>query len=235
MKKISKNEQGSMTVEAVIALPVFLMFFMFMMYMVNVCNAYLALNHAVDQTAKYTANNAYIYTLVNEKMDPAENQEAVEKKAKNLPFDIIEARIRGENLSSAFKPVKALVIEFVKEKFKEQFLGMVEDGMDGYFRNTSELLLMDLISGSKIDKNRVEITLFKMPGGELSGENAKEYSEKFNSEDIVVQARYHMIVELPLMEPFDFQIVSTCVEKGFAKGSSGEYVSLEDTSFLKRF
>lgn len=224
-----------MTVEAVIALPVFLMFFMFMMYMVNVCNAYLALNHAVDQTAKYTANNAYIYTLVNEKMDPAADQEAVKAKSKTLAFDIVAARIRGGSLLSSFKPITDLVKGFVKEKFKEQFSGMVEDGMDGYYRNASERLLMDMISGSKIDKSRVEITLFKMPGGELSGESSKEYSGKFNSEDIVVQARYNMVVELPLIDKFDFPIVSTCVEKGFTKGSSGEYVNLEDTSFLTRF
>ncbi len=233
-KRKHNGEQGSMTVEAVIALPAFLLLFMCMMYLVNVCNAYLALNHAVDQAAKYTANGVYVHTKIGEVLDTQDDWAEFNSKKEELISTIIEDMISGNRITEGYGPVEDLTKNFIRTKLKILLSDMAIGAIDSYMESASERMLMRLIEGSKIDAGRVEMTLYKLPKGALSGSESYEYQDYFGEEDIVIQARYSMKVELPLLKSFDFPIVSTCVEKGFTKGAREEYMTLKDSSFFER-
>ncbi|HEX3032559.1 MAG TPA: TadE family protein [Bacillota bacterium] len=53
------NESGSLTLEACVVLPVFLLFMLFIINLVNVAMIYLAMDHALSETVKQIATQAY--------------------------------------------------------------------------------------------------------------------------------------------------------------------------------
>lgn len=229
-KKVKEklNNKGSMTVEAVIVLPIFLMLFMFMMYMVNICTAYLTLNHTVDQTSKYNANSIYVYntlrTYLDESMDETHAQakqdvQALILGAPSLPFSLND--FFSEKVGEYYdKYIDNLEVKITDEIHKEVII---------------QPFIVDMLAGSEINSNDVEITLYKLPNSQVYGDNSDEYEESFAEDDLVLQLTYAMPLNIPFIEKQDFKIVSTCVEKGWLSGAkTNEYVDFEQTSFFEK-
>lgn len=59
MKKILKNERGSLSLEATIVFPVFLAFMLLIINFINLAYIHVSVNHAVGQTVKQVALHSY--------------------------------------------------------------------------------------------------------------------------------------------------------------------------------
>lgn len=53
------NERGSLTLEACVVFPIFMLFMLFIINLVNIGMIYLAMDHAVSETIKQMATQAY--------------------------------------------------------------------------------------------------------------------------------------------------------------------------------
>ena len=65
MKKLILEDQGSLTLEATIVLPVFLAIVLFLINVVNVAMVYIAMDHAVSEITKQFATRAYPLKYLN--------------------------------------------------------------------------------------------------------------------------------------------------------------------------
>lgn len=216
-----KNKKGAMTVEAIIVLPVFLMLFMFMMYMVNICTAYLTLNHVVDQTSKYNSNSIYVYNTLRSYLDDAGEG--------NTDIDVKNAVAQLVNGEAS---LPTTLINFFDAKIKKYAGDLAGQMADGAHMMRTRDFIDDMLEGSEINSDDVEITIYKLPDTEVYGENADDYTEAFDERDLVLQLTYTMELGLPFIGKQDFDIVSTCVEKAWTNGAkTSEYVNFEQTSF----
>lgn len=59
MKKILRDSEGSLTLEATIVFPVFLALLLLLINLVNISLTYIAMDHAVSETVKQIAVQAY--------------------------------------------------------------------------------------------------------------------------------------------------------------------------------
>ncbi|HEX3032300.1 MAG TPA: hypothetical protein VHS59_08670, partial [Bacillota bacterium] len=59
MKTIPGDNRGSITLEACVVFPAFLAFLLFLVNMLNLCAVYLAMDHALSETVKQMAGEAY--------------------------------------------------------------------------------------------------------------------------------------------------------------------------------
>lgn len=55
----NRSEKGSLTLEACVVFPIFMLFMVFIINLVNVGMIYLAMDHAVSETVKQMATEAY--------------------------------------------------------------------------------------------------------------------------------------------------------------------------------
>ncbi len=201
----SKKSKGAMTLEATIVLPIFLMLFLFMMYMVNVCNAYLALNNAVDQCTKHLGNVAYITNKLDENA-PDSMEDCITENFSDVMVGDITLK---EYLTKTLKNIAFYAAAGVERAIVES--------------STLDKIKVMAQNSKIIDTDNLEITLFKMPNQALDGKNASKYAGEFADDDIVLQATYTMHMNL-MVQQYDFEIVSTCVEKAWINGSFNEHI-----------
>lgn len=216
------RRKGSMTVEACIALPVFLMFFLLMLYFVNLCLLYLSLNHAVDQTTKYLAANSYLY----EQLIPAEEERVQgmdERRARNA--EGLDLSIIGNSM-----------LDQLNGKLEEQATELIEAGgrllLDDFLESQARITLGEFLQGSRLDSGQVELTLLKLPGRELIDKDDQIRSGAFEEDDVAIRATYKIKFWMPFLGEQELPVISTCVERAFMNGWNGEHMSLQDSSLF---
>ncbi|AXI09536.1 hypothetical protein CUC15_11650 [Oceanobacillus zhaokaii] len=69
-----KDEDGSITLEAALVIPVFMLFIVFMASIIRISVAEIALNKSVTETAQIIANHAYPATILSEELESIAGQ-----------------------------------------------------------------------------------------------------------------------------------------------------------------
>ena len=134
MKRFLKNEKASMTLEAALVVPFFLLFIMFLVTLVRISVAQLALNNATAETAQVISTHAYPAGLLVKsaegKLDDLIQESSYDTltldKATELLKDAMESAGIDFDLGSTLNNLSAQLIQpFVQNKF--------EDSIGGYF------------------------------------------------------------------------------------------------------
>lgn len=179
-----KSDRGSLTIEAVLSVPVFLSFFLFLAFAVKVASINMILNQAVTETAKQMATSCYPVSFLNELEDevfsrgtgreiPSFSEEALRVKdylsdnTSNLIQKLLTGDIGREDLIEAFNSIKGNVAD--------DYIS----GLAGYVANTlgedyysikakakykaADLLLDKFLEGSWINRESVEILFVGLP------------------------------------------------------------------------
>lgn len=258
LQKCYKNlrTRGSITVEACIALPVFLSMFFLLLFMVKFACTGMLLDHAVNEAAKEIAASAYPICFINELEDEkiGEYREAgvqtTEEEIENLAGKL-EAESPGNLLkaiiSEDFKEIdvsalmKGLLVNYTK--------GMVDGIIDGvtpaYWEmkaavkySIADELVREHLDSTLINQSDVRLTVVEFPQGK------EEYSEAlrnksykpfglipdrdFSSDDVVLQLEYDYKINLPFTEAVDIKMVHTAVERAWINGSFGILTDKEE-------
>jgi len=181
-----KNCKGALTVEASIALPVFLCFFLLLAFFIKVACINISLEHAVSETAKQMATTCYPIKFFNEMEDSlAEQGEAItipKFKAENanistylnegnMSQDIFSNLISGNLslngasniLSSIGGSIKEDPKNFVKSFLIEVFKGKYYEVKTKAKYFAAKCLMDKFCDENYLDKSKVEYILVELP------------------------------------------------------------------------
>ncbi|MFZ5353234.1 MAG: TadE/TadG family type IV pilus assembly protein [Bacillota bacterium] len=240
---IRKNRfKGSLTVEACIALPVFLCIFMLVLYFGKLAYYSSLLDKAVYETVKQLAASSYPLALVNEYEEEFFDSYTADDFA--LSIDALDAAVvdEGSLLSSFLGGAADFDLETLLQKgYSIASEGLVK-GLIGSFSNDfrrwksscerayASGVLKDLLEDSALDINNVSLKLVKLPQStlEYNYKNAAGVYRSLEAEgicisvdDVVIQAEYPVQLSFPIIGAKSIVLVSTYVEKAWVSGVNG--------------
>jgi len=184
--KLKRGEKGSVTVEAAVVIPVLLSFLFILMFFVKMACINIALDHAVNETAKQLAASCYPIAFINEVEDDL-LQESTEFRIPTLEEEVrkigeyVLNRVNQQDLMA-----KLLTGEFGPQDVKEIVNGIVstikddfKEGLRGYLRSRYAESYFDM-------KTRIKYAA------------ASRLMEKFLQEELIDDKNLKFImVELP--------------------------------------
>ncbi|MFC0526022.1 hypothetical protein ACFFGV_20820 [Pontibacillus salicampi] len=140
-----KNDNGSITLEAAMILPFFLLFAVFLATIIRIGVLEIAMEETVSHTTEIAATHAYVATFINE--GP---REAVDKRIKNftenqVPVAEVEKRLNLSLRESDFIPGD---MEYLEDITKSKLEPVVRDKFNSILGssmfNASELQIEEL-------------------------------------------------------------------------------------------
>lgn len=199
-KPIINNKNGSVTVEACIAFPVFLCFFFLLIFFIKTACISILLDHAVNETARQLAASCYPLSFLNELEDEL-LQEGMEYNIPSYGEEL--AKIKGyieDNLASEDMLAKLLTGEITADDAGDIIDGIVgniaddfKDGVRGYFVDryakkyydlktqvkyfAAKKLMDKFTKESIIDKNHLRLILVELPQGVAEFEIKSRYED----------------------------------------------------------
>lgn len=245
----SLRSKGSITVEACVVLPVFLCVFFLLLFMVRFTCTGMALDHAVNETAKEIAAAAYPITFANELEDESIGQygnsgiptlkEELERlgqpgwetRAGNIPDIIALQDFKEEDFSKA--------LEGILENYGKGITGGAAERIaPSYWRMKSavkyaiaDTLVREHLDVPLVSRQGVKLRLVEFPQSKAEYE-AKTRTDAyrgfgltpgrdFDSDDVVIQLEYGYRINFPFMKSFELKLIHTAVERAWIKGSFG--------------
>jgi hypothetical protein len=194
-KVINNNNQGSLTVEASIALPVFLCFFFFLLFFVKMACVQMEIDHAVKETARQLAACTYPLNYVNNYVDnnmekkeivdnflPREKKKIKDTTGKALKESMLTTILTGNfslpDLDKSMEDIRGSINADIMtgyERIAWQFLlpavvELKETGQDELVR----LILRDYLSDSTVNQERLRVTLVDLPQAHAEYQYKKE-------------------------------------------------------------
>lgn len=243
------RSRGSITIEACVVLPVFLSIFFLLLFLVRFTCTGMALDHAVNETAKEIAAGAYPISFINEiedeKLEQYENaeiptlEEELEKLVQqsgtispgNILSILMSEDFKGEDISQALKGVL--------EDYSKGIIGGIVDKITPVYWDMksagkymiAEALIKELLDSSLVNTQSVKLRLVEFPqskaeyAAKAEIEAYKSYGltpdKDFSHDDVVIQLEYCYKVKLPFMKALDFKMIHTAVERAWINGSFG--------------
>lgn len=134
MNRFVKNENASLTLEAAMVMPLFLLFIVFLATIIRIGVAEIALNHAVSETTEMIAEHVYPVALLNQKITPTidnyikskTNEKLNLKETKNIVSTGMKiAGIPSEDLVNSLS--SKILTPIVQKKFKDSTEGAFFD------------------------------------------------------------------------------------------------------------
>lgn len=188
MKKVLCDSKGSLTLEATIVLPVFLALMLLLINLVNISLTYIAVDHAVRETVKQIAVQAYPLKYL--KSVPGSNniQSEFDGYTGSDIVNIIGKTIAGETTKIA---INNMVRPIIKAKIKE------------------------LYPLNDIAARDVKITVLNMynpyyvPEGSRSGDNL------WDNKDIAVTVEYKIKLFVPFLPLQEIVLSNSAVERAW--------------------
>ena len=214
---------GSITIEACIAFPLFISIFLLMLLLMKISCISIVLDQAVSETAKQIAAEAYPITYLNEYED--EFQGETERTEDNDLLQLINRSIRAE------------------------FLRYIPESVTGSFSNAETRyetiiaagILNEFTEGTLVNKEKLKIRIAEFPQSNSEYENKKAsgiYKDigliadrDFNKDDIVIQIEYDCGISIPYFENTNIILVFTAVEKAWLNTS--QRIAAESKEGLK--
>jgi len=209
----------------------------------------MALDHAVNETAKEIAAGAYPISFINEiedeKLEQYENaeiptlEEELEKLVQqsgtispgNILSILMSEDFKGEDISQALKGVL--------EDYSKGIIGGIVDKITPVYWDMksagkymiAEALIKELLDSSLVNTQSVKLRLVEFPqskaeyAAKAEIEAYKSYGltpdKDFSHDDVVIQLEYCYKVKLPFMKALDFKMIHTAVERAWINGSFG--------------
>lgn len=178
------NNKGSLTVEACIALPVFLCFFFLLLFFVKIACINIELDHAVKETARQIAASAYPLNFVNEYVDMhtetegtlegffakevTKIKEMTEKEVKDtLATMILTGKVTKPDLEKYLGEIKGVLSQdtqdfyqvFIYQYVLPQVVELKETGQGLLVQN----LLKDYLGKSNIQPEQLRLSMVELP------------------------------------------------------------------------
>lgn len=100
MKQILRDAEGSLTIEASVVLPVFLAILLLLINLVNISITYIAVDHAVSETVKQMAGQAYLL-------------KKVEGQAANTAVKVVTKAVMLEKIQKSY-PLRDIAVRDLK-------------------------------------------------------------------------------------------------------------------------
>lgn len=254
--KRSRNDKGSITVEASIVLPMFISVFFILIFMVKLVCTEILLDHAVSETAKELAASAYPISLINEFEDEKlaeygnvkiptleeELERLVRPEGVLAPGNILETVVSGDFGSEEFTDA----IKGILADYRKGIIGGIVDGITPAYwdmKTACKYYIADRLLKEQLDNpllygDNVKLRLAELPQGEAefsarSGSGMYEgFGLKpgvdFDRNDVVIQVEYDYKVRLPFIKAFSIGMVHTAVEKAWLKGSNGVIAAADE-------
>lgn len=137
-----QNKQGSLTVEACLALPVFLCFFFLLLFFVKIACINMELDHAVKETARQLAASAYPLNFVNEFVDSNTDPEGT--------LEGIFTKSAGKITDLTLKQIEdSIMTVILTGKFRkadlEKYLGEIGAIFNQGLENSYQVLMDDYV------------------------------------------------------------------------------------------
>jgi hypothetical protein len=242
LKSTKKNIKGAVTIEACIALPVFLGFFLMLLCVIKIACINITLDHAVNETAKQVSAYAYPVSFLNEYEDKLIEEYGEEKInsfqeiAKAIPYNSI--KVSG--------------IDFSADLFSGNFNSILNFGEDLYWslKQTGKYeivkaIMNQFIDNSFINKTNLKLSLIEFPQGLKEYEACKNSTsikklglipeKDFGRDDVVIQVQYFYKIAIPLLGSKTINFMHTAVERAWVHGGNGVYTSKEEGIKLEDF
>jgi len=195
VKSANNNNQGSLTVEASIALPVFLCFFFFLLFFIKMACVQMEIDHAVKETARQLAACTYPLNYVNDYVDnnvekkeilenflPREKKKIKDTTGKALKESLLTTLLTGEfslpDLDKSMEDIRKSIDADIMTGYEGmawQFLlpaivELKETGQDELVRR----ILREYLSDSTVNQERLRVTLVDLPQAHVEYQYKKE-------------------------------------------------------------
>lgn len=172
MKLLRRKEDGSITLEAAVFMPFFILFLVFLLYMIKFALIDIALNRATSETAKQIATQVYPLQVTR---DAVEN--VVTDKYEEITADL------GDN--------KALIENELTASLTADLIGKLEEGANGMAADALTILVQSyLVEADQmniVEKDNVKVKTVVLPV--ISGAKTVE-----------ITTRYELDLPIPFIE-----------------------------------
>ncbi|PYI55876.1 TadE/TadG family type IV pilus assembly protein [Paenibacillus flagellatus] len=177
VRRFAADERGGISLEATLALPFFLAFVLALVCLIRLTVADLALHHAVSETVKQMAANAYPVQLLAEEARKAYEQSPVGGQVDGWLGHIRVARdklVQGEQWVDDYKAFipDALVqwVEWERQKReqaeklgRDEYDAFVKERIDPYVRSAFKLAVVHYSDSSVLKEDRLAVVEATVP------------------------------------------------------------------------
>lgn len=183
-KRYGKNDKGSLTVEAVLSLPIFLCFFMLLLFSIKTAVIHITLDFAVNETAKQLATAAYPMTFLNEMEDeafsdaeeggiPSLSEEGAKIKgylteeSSGMLEKLMTGDLKADDIADAFESVKNSVVSDYTSGLTQYLLSSIKGDYYAVKARVKyravNLLLDKFLKGGWVEREKTEILYVELP------------------------------------------------------------------------
>ena len=191
LRRVFVDSRGSLTVEAAIIFPVFLAMMMAVINFINVVMVYVAMDHAVSETAKQIATHAYPL-------------KALQTNSKTLNLltgeKMSQAGITGEIFNRVVAKGSSLALEtIIKEIARERIKEMYPLG--------------------KLDDDDFQISRIAVYNPNGAAGSSRINNVSLNNEDVAIVVEYRVRLLIPFFSRM-IPLSNTAVERAWADGQT---------------
>ncbi|WP_176555821.1 TadE family protein [Virgibacillus ndiopensis] len=152
-----RKEDGSITLEAAMVLPIFMLFVVFMASMIRISVAEIALNKSVAETAQFISTHAYPATIVTEGVNSI-----IDDKLTGMTLGTINLQEAEEFIGTSFREV--MDINVTGSSFIQSF-------SDSKIKSVVQDKFADNVASNLFDESNVSVEVdlpVSLQGGEDS-------------------------------------------------------------------
>ena len=226
------NQRGSVTVEAAIALPVFICLIVSVVFVVKVVYVHEMIQHAIDETANQIADLGYIFYVSGAGEIHDSIRDGIDSKAeifRRHSTDIINALNDLENIEEIDQAVETIedVMEEVSENPLEELKSIAFHIASGAFNDVKTQLIRPLVKQNikkylKVDEAadiNTKLLGLNIENGfdGLNFNKSNFFKDRNNDIEIVVE--YRMSLALPVKILPEIKMVQTACAKAWTIGS----------------
>lgn len=200
------NQQGSLTLEAVIVFPVFLVIMLALINFMKICMVYVAMDHAVSETTKQVATHVYpLKYLQVATVD--QTQKDVLKVIENL------APLNGNSMDKIKQAAKSDLVYLLGGQYIQDTTGkIVSEAIEAVVRKSIKDTY-PLGNLNQDDYRIVQATIYNPNKPE--GNNGKLGNLTLNNEDIALVVEYKVKLPIPFIFLNEITLSNTSVERAW--------------------
>ena len=191
-----KKSRGSITIEACVALPIFLGFFLMILIMIKIACINIVLDHAVNETVKQLATTVYPITFLNEFEDKIVDEygegqiSSMQGGIKDVAYNTLKDTVDSPTADMFSGNISMTDINNILNVVKQKGSETLTKGVGGLLVNLGEDAYWDIkgkgkyiiakavmdqfIDSSFINKNNLKFNLVEFPQGAVEYEACKK-------------------------------------------------------------
>ncbi|PWU69448.1 TadE/TadG family type IV pilus assembly protein [Gracilibacillus dipsosauri] len=181
MKRFLRKEDGSITLEAAIVMPFFILFLVFLIYMIKFALVDIAINRATSETAKQIATQLYpAQVLVDEVHTLAQGNEIYRELEAGVSenLDLIEQSVKDSLGEDTYNSIK----EKVGQTLDSASAAVLNPIVKHYLQTEDEMNI--------VEADNVKVTTAKLPNVFASG------GDKY----VELTTQYELDLPIPFIE-----------------------------------